>query len=112
MINQQSPPIPVPHFDGDRLSETTVLPSDIYRSFKRNLPLSTSSMPDEITKAILCQANCSGNGECRDGSCYCMVRTTINYMNYKFLIKVGVKNSVNKLYDIFRSDMMVMIVDN
>lgn len=74
MINQQSPPIPVPHFDGDRLSETTVLPSDIYRSFKRNLPLSTSSMPDEITKAILCQANCSGNGECRDGSCYCMIR--------------------------------------
>ena len=81
MINQQSPPIPVPHFDGDRLSETTVLPSDIYRSFKRNLPLSTSSMPDEITKAILCQANCSGNGECRDGSCYCMVRKTFNYMN-------------------------------
>ena len=82
MINQQSPPIPVPHFDGDRLSETTVLPSDIYRSFKRNLPLSTSSMPDEITKAILCQANCSGNGECRDGSCYCMVSITIKYTTW------------------------------
>ena len=41
---------------------------------------------------------------------------TYNYQIYELesvtLIKVDVKDGVNKLYDIFRSDMTVMIVDN
>ena len=46
-----------------------------------------------------------------------LLHGTYNYQLYelesvKFLIKVDIENSVNKLYDIFRSDMMVMIVDN
>ena len=48
-----------------------------------------------------------------------LLHGTYNYQLYELeivtpikLIKVDVKNGVNKLYDIFRSDMMVMIVDN
>ena len=40
---------------------------------------------------------------------------TYNYQIYELesvMIKVDVTDGVNKLYDIFRSDMMVMIVDN
>ena len=75
MIENKFPPIQTPPLSGEVLSEKTVLsPIDILKSFKQNIqPLQTSTMPDEITKAMLCQTNCSGNGECRDGSCYCMV---------------------------------------
>lgn len=76
MIENKFPPIQNPPLSGDVLSEKTVLSSvdDVYRSFNQNIQqLPTSTMPDEITKAMLCQTNCSGNGECRDGSCYCMV---------------------------------------
>ena len=75
MIENKFPPIQNPPLSGDVLSDKTVLSSvDVYRSFNQNIqPLPTSTMPDEITKAMLCQTNCSGNGECRDGSCYCMV---------------------------------------
>ena len=75
MIDNKFPPIQNPPLSGEVLSEKTVLSTvNIYKSFNQNIqPLPTSTMPDEITKAILCQTNCSGNGECRDGSCYCMV---------------------------------------
>ena len=75
MIENKFPPIQNPPLSGEVLSEKTVLSTvDIYKSFNQNIqPLPTSTMPDEITKAMLCQTNCSGNGECRDGSCYCMV---------------------------------------
>ena len=75
MIENKFPPIQTPPLSGEVLSEKSVLsPIDIFKSFKQNIqPLQTSTMPDEITKAMLCQTNCSGNGECRDGSCYCMV---------------------------------------
>ena len=69
MIQQQPPPIRSPPLSGD----VNAVLSDVYTSFTENIPLPTGVMPDEITKASLCQANCSGNGECRDGSCYCMV---------------------------------------
>ena len=44
-----------------------------------------------------------------------LLHGTYNYQLYELeivMIKVDVKNRLNKLYDIFRSDMMVMIVDN
>ena len=47
-----------------------------------------------------------------------LLHGTYNYQLYELeivtlvMIKMDVKNRVNKLYDIFRSDMMVMIVDN
>ena len=73
---RQLPSIPDPPSSGDLFSETSVLQSDMIKSF--SLPAST--MPDEITTATLCQANCSGNGECREGSCYCMVITHITFL--------------------------------
>ena len=81
MIQQRPPPIRSPPLSGD---VDTVL-SDVYTSFTENIPLPTRAMPDEITKAILCQANCSGNGECRDGSCYCMVIFNL-FRDYKIII--------------------------
>ena len=46
-----------------------------------------------------------------------LLHGTYNYQLYELesvthLIKVDVKNVVDKLYDIFRSDMTAMIVDN
>ena len=45
-----------------------------------------------------------------------LLHGTYNYQLYELesviLIKMDVENVVNKLYDIFRSDMTVMIVDN
>lgn len=70
MIQQQYPPSRGPPLSGN----VNAVLSDVYTSFTENIPLPTSVMPDEITKATLCQANCSGNGECRDGSCYCMIK--------------------------------------
>lgn len=62
---------------GDSLSEMSVLQDAYTSSTRRGVRL-----PDKITTpgvgSVLCQGNCSGNGECRDGSCYCMV----NYVCY------------------------------
>ena len=71
------PPIPSqsPSSIGDVLSATTVL-KGINKSNRESIYFTTSTMIDDTTTSvgsILCQANCSGNGECRDGSCYCMV---------------------------------------
>ena len=90
MIDNKFPPIQNPPLSGEVLSEKTVLSTvDIYKSFNQNIqPLPTSTMPDEITKAILCQTNCSGNGECRDGSCYCMVMLLVLIDIYLLEIKI------------------------
>ena len=77
---EQSRPIQTtyPLVGRDVLSETaTVLVGDVFKVARGNIHLpTTSKMADEVSASIgsiPCQANCSGNGECRDGSCYCMV---------------------------------------
>ena len=98
MIENKFPPIQNPPLSGEVLSEKTVLSTvDIYKSFNQNMqPLQTSTMPDEITKAILCQTNCSGNGECRDGSCYCMVISLV-VISIKSLLRYLINLEITKM---------------
>ena len=65
---------------GDSFTETSVL-QNAYTSTRKPVRLSDKLIAGG--DSVLCQGNCSGNGECMDGSCYCMVNMVLLLIDIK-----------------------------